>query len=116
MPAAEFRAAGHALVDWLADYLEHSERYPVLAQVQPGAIARSLPDTAPVEGEPIDAILGDLERIVVPGLTHWNSPTFFAYFSICASGPGILADFVSSALNQQAMLWRTSPAATELEA
>jgi len=116
MPAEEFRAAGHALVDWLADYLEHSERYPVLAQVQPGAIARSLPDAAPVEGEPIDAILGDLERVVVPGLTHWNSPTFFAYFSICASGPGILADFVSSALNQQAMLWRTSPAATELEA
>lgn len=116
MPAEEFRAAGHALVDWLADYLEHADRYPVLAQVQPGAIARSLPDAAPTTGEPIDAILGDLERVIVPGLTHWNSPTFFAYFSICASGPGILADFVSSALNQQAMLWRTSPAATELEA
>jgi aromatic-L-amino-acid decarboxylase len=116
MPAAEFRAAGHALVDWLADYLQQAERYPVLSQVEPGAIARQLPDAAPAAGEPIDRILGDLERVIVPGLTHWNSPMFFAYFSICASGPGILADFVSAAFNQQAMLWRTSPAATELEA
>lgn len=116
MPADEFRAAGHALVDWIADYLQHAERYPVLSQVQPGAIARSLPDAAPVNGEAIGDILSDVERVIVPGLTHWNSPTFFAYFSICASGPGVLADFLSSALNQQAMLWRTSPAATELEA
>lgn len=116
MPADEFRAAGHALVEWIADYLQHAERYPVLAQVQPGAIARSLPGAAPERGEDIGAILADVERVLVPGLTHWNSPTFFAYFSICASGPGVLADFLSSALNQQAMLWRTSPAATELEA
>lgn len=116
MPADEFRAAGHALVDWIADYLQHAERYPVLSQVQPGAIARSLPAAAPESGEAIGDILADFERVIVPGLTHWNSPTFFAYFSICASGPGVLADFLSSALNQQAMLWRTSPAATELEA
>lgn len=116
MPADEFRAAGHALVDWIADYLQHAERYPVLAQVQPGEIARSLPAQAPEDGEDIGRILADVERVIVPGLTHWNSPTFFAYFSICASGPGVLADFLSSALNQQAMLWRTSPAATELEA
>ena len=116
MPAAEFRAAGHALVEWIADYLQHAERYPVLAQVAPGEIARSLPPTAPERGEAVGDILADVERVIVPGLTHWNSPTFFAYFSICASGPGVLADFLSSALNQQAMLWRTSPAATELEA
>ena len=116
MPADEFRAAGHALVDWIADYLQHAERYPVLAQVAPGEIARALPSEAPEAGEAIGEILADVERLIVPGLTHWNSPTFFAYFSICASGPGVLADFLSSALNQQAMLWRTSPAATELEA
>ena len=116
MPADEFRAAGHALVDWIADYLQHAERYPVLSQVEPGAMARSLPSAAPADGEGIGAILADVERVIVPGLTHWNSPTFFAYFSICASGPGVLADFLSAALNQQAMLWRTSPAATELEA
>ncbi|MCC6161845.1 MAG: aminotransferase class I/II-fold pyridoxal phosphate-dependent enzyme [Acidobacteria bacterium] len=116
MPADEFRAAGHALVEWIADYLQHAERYPVMAQVEPGAIARSVPSAAPDHGESIGAILADIDRVIVPGLTHWNSPTFFAYFSICASGPGVLADFLSAALNQQAMLWRTSPVATELEA
>jgi aromatic-L-amino-acid decarboxylase len=116
MPADEFRVAGHALVEWIADYLQHSERYPVLAQVAPGEIARSLPRQAPEQGEAFGDILADVDRVIVPGLTHWNSPTFFAYFSICASGPGVLADFLSSAFNQQAMLWRTSPAATELEA
>jgi aromatic-L-amino-acid decarboxylase len=116
MPGDEFRAAGHAIVDWIADYLSHAERYPVLAQVAPGEIARSLPSHAPEQGESMGDILADVERVIVPGLTHWNSPTFFAYFSICASGPGVLADFLSAAFNQQAMLWRTSPAATELEA
>ena len=93
MPADEFRAAGHALVEWIADYLQHAERYPVMAQVEPGAIARSVPSAAPDHGESIGAILADIDRVIVPGLTHWNSPTFFAYFSICASGPGVLADF-----------------------
>ncbi|BCS35845.1 aromatic-L-amino-acid decarboxylase [Luteitalea sp. TBR-22] len=116
MPAEEFRAAGHALVDWIAEYLATAERYPVMSQVEPGALARALPASAPLHGEPIGVVLDDVERQIVPALTHWNSPTFFGYFSICASGPGILADFLSSALNQQAMLWRTSPAATELEA
>lgn len=115
MPADEFRAAGHALVEWIAEYLAHAERYPVLAQVAPGAITAALPPAAPETGEPYDRIFSDFEQVIVPGLTHWNSPTFFAYFSITASAPGILADFLSSALNQQAMLWRTSPAATELE-
>jgi aromatic-L-amino-acid decarboxylase len=110
-----FRRHGHALVDWIADYLEHSDRFPVLARVKPGEIAASFPDHAPEEPESFDAIFADFERILVPGLTHWNAPGFFAYFAISASPPGVLADFLSAALNQQAMLWRTSPAATELE-
>jgi len=116
MPVEEFRAAGHRLVDWIADYLAHPDRYPVLAQVKPGDIARQLPAAAPQEPARFERILEEFERVLVPGLTHWNHPSFFAYFAISASGPGILADFLSSALNQQAMLWRTSPAATELEA
>jgi aromatic-L-amino-acid decarboxylase len=116
MDASDFRTHGHQLVDWIADYLDHSERYPVLSQVAPGDIARALPDHAPEEPEPFAAIMADFERVLVPGLTHWNSPSFFAYFAITGSAPGVLADFLSAALNQQAMLWRTSPAATELEA
>ena len=115
MDADAFRRHGHALVEWIADYLEHPERYPVLAQVKPGDIAASLPARAPEEPEPFAAIMADFERLIVPGLTHWNHPRFFAYFAISASPPGILAEFLSAALNQQAMLWRTSPAATELE-
>lgn len=116
MDSREFRDSGHALVDWIADYLEHAERYPVLARVKPGDIAASLPAAAPEEAEPFDAIMADVERILMPGVTHWNHPGFFAYFAITGSAPGVLADFLSAALNQQAMLWRTSPAATELEA
>ncbi len=112
----EFRRHGHQLVDWIADYLAHSEKYPVLAQVKPGEIARALPDHAPEDPEPFSAVMADFERILLPGITHWNSPNFFAYFAITGSAPGVLADFLSAALNQQAMLWRTSPAATELEA
>src|SRR3954469_4347518 len=115
MNADDFRTHGHELVDWIADYLEHSSRYPVLAQVKPGDITRALPDRAPEDPESFAAIMADFERVLVPGLTHWNSPNFFAYFAITGSPPGVLADFLSAALNQQAMLWRTSPAATELE-
>jgi aromatic-L-amino-acid decarboxylase len=114
--AAAFRRHGHELVDWIADYLAQVERYPVLAQVTPGEIAAALPARPPEEPEPFAAIMADFERVLVPGLTHWNHPSFFAYFAITGSAPGILADFLSAALNQQAMLWRTSPAATELEA
>jgi aromatic-L-amino-acid decarboxylase len=112
---AEFRAHGHALVDWIADYLAHPERYPVLPRVTPGAVRDALPPAAPEQGEPFDRIFADFERVIVPALTHWNHPGFFAYFAITASEPGILAELLSAALNQQAMLWRTSPAATELE-
>ena len=116
MDSGAFRTHGHELVDWIADYLEHPEKYPVLARVGPGDITAALPSHAPEDAEPFDAIMADFERVLVPGLTHWNHPGFFAYFAITASAPGVLADFLSAALNQQAMLWRTSPAATELEA
>ncbi|MBI4263746.1 MAG: amino acid decarboxylase [Acidobacteria bacterium] len=115
MDSAEFRRHGYALVDWIAEYLAGSERYPVLPRVSPGDVRAALPATAPEHGEPFEAIVADFERIIVPALTHWNHPGFFAYFAISASAPGVLAEFLAAALNQQAMLWRTSPAATELE-
>jgi aromatic-L-amino-acid decarboxylase len=115
MDSSEFRRHGHSLVDWIADYLANSERYPVLSRVSPGDIRGQLPAAAPDEGEPFDEVLRDFERVIVPGLTHWNHPGFFAYFAITASAPGVLAELLSAALNQQAMLWRTSPSATELE-
>src|ERR1043165_2120549 len=115
MDRNEFRQHGYALVDWIADYLEHSDRYPVLARVAPGDVRRALPSSAPDRGESFDAMFADFERVLVPALTHWNHPGFFAYFAISSSPPAVLAEFLAAALNQQAMLWRTSPAATELE-
>jgi len=115
MAPDDFRRHAARVSEWIAGYLSGAERYPVLSRVAPGDIRASLPAEAPDEGEPFDAILDDFERLIVPGLTHWNHPGFFAYFSITASAPGVLAEFLSAALNQQAMLWRTSPAATELE-
>jgi aromatic-L-amino-acid/L-tryptophan decarboxylase len=111
----DFRQQAHRLADWIADYLEDPSRYPVLSRVRPGDIRAALPSHAPEHGEPFDAIFADFERIILPGITHWNHPGFFAYFAITSSAPGILGEFLSAALNQQAMLWRTSPAATELE-
>jgi aromatic-L-amino-acid decarboxylase len=116
MDALDFRRHGHALVDWIADYFDHIERYPVLARVKPGEISAALPGSAPEDAEPFESIMADFERILVPGLTHWNHPGFLAYFDSSGSPPGVLAEFLCAALNQQAMLWRTSPAATELEA
>jgi aromatic-L-amino-acid decarboxylase len=111
----DFRLQAHRLADWIADYLDNPERFPVLSRVHPGDIKAALPANAPEHGEAFDAIFADFERIVLPGVTHWNHPGFFAYFAITSSAPGVLAEFLSAALNQQAMLWRTSPAATELE-
>ena len=111
----DFREQAHKLADWIADYLENAERFSVLSRVRPGEIRDALPAQAPEHGEAFDAIFADFERIILPGVTHWNHPGFFAYFAITSSAPGILAEFLSAALNQQAMLWRTSPAATELE-
>jgi aromatic-L-amino-acid decarboxylase len=115
MEQEEFRAHGRALVDWIADYLHGSERYPVLPRVTPGEVRDALPAAAPEAGESFDEIFRDFERILVPALTHWNHPGFLAYFATTGSAPGVLAEFLSAAINQQAMLWRTSPAATELE-
>jgi len=111
----EFRAALERASEWVAGYLEDPGRYPVLAQVRPGEVRSRLPLSAPEEGEPLGAILDDFERIVMPGITHWNHPRFFAYFGISSSAPGILAELLIATLNVNAMLWRTSPAATEVE-
>src|SRR5438105_951476 len=115
MDPESFRLYGHQVVDWIADYLGHAGDYPVLAQTVPGDIRQALPDKPPVEPEPMETILADFERIIMPGITHWNSPGFLAYFGITGSGPGILGEMLAGALNVNAMLWRTSPAATELE-
>jgi aromatic-L-amino-acid decarboxylase len=116
MDPEAFRKNAYRLADWIADYLADPSRYPVLARTAPGDIIGKLPDEAPTAGESFDTILSDFEKIILPGVTHWNHPGFFAYFAITGSAPGVLAEFLSAALNQQAMLWRTSPAATELEA
>lgn len=115
MTPDEFRARGREVIDWIADYMEHVEEYPVLSQVAPGEIAGRLPEHPPLHGEAFGEVLGDLDRVVLPGITHWQSPNFFGYFPANASGPAILGDLVSSGLGVQGMLWSTSPAATEVE-
>jgi aromatic-L-amino-acid decarboxylase len=113
--AGEFRAQAHGLVDWISRYLEGAERYPVLSRVRPGDVRRALPPSPPARGETLEAILADVERVIVPGLTHWNHPGFFAYFSNSSPGPAILAEALSATFNVNAMLWKTAPVATELE-
>lgn len=115
MSSAEFRKYGRQVVDWIADYLERIESYPVLSPVEPGQVRGQLPASPPEHGEPFEAVLSDLERVVLPGITHWQHPSFFAYFPANSSGPGILGDLLSSGLGVQGMLWTTSPAVTELE-
>ncbi len=115
MTPEEFRRHGHAVIDWIADYQARVETFPVLSQVKPGEIRASLPTNPPAHGESFDALLKDVEQLVLPGVTHWQSPNFFAYFPCNASGPGILGDLLSSGLGVQGMLWSTSPACTELE-
>jgi aromatic-L-amino-acid/L-tryptophan decarboxylase len=110
-----FREDGAAAVDWVARYLEGVGELPVLAQVEPGQVRAALPASPPERGEPFAALLRDLDEVVLPGITHWNHPRFLAYFAISGSEPGILAELLAAALNVNAMLWRTSPAATELE-
>lgn len=111
----EFRAAAHAAVDWIADYLEHPHVTPVRSQVKPGDIARALPTSAPTTGESLNAMLDDFQTIILPGITHWNHPSFFAYFANSASYPGILGELLAAGVNANGMLWITSPAVTELE-
>ncbi|MHC4976315.1 MAG: aminotransferase class V-fold PLP-dependent enzyme, partial [Planctomycetota bacterium] len=111
----EFRELGHRVVDWIADYVEGVGSHQVLSNVEAGQIASMMPDRAPESGEEWDAILGDLDRVVMPGITHWRSPGFFAYFPANASLASVLGDFVSTGLGVQGMLWSTSPACTEVE-
>src|SRR6202795_2726229 len=115
MTPDEFRRHGHAVVDWISDYHARIESFPVLSQVKPGEIRAALPASPPAQGESFDALLKDVEQLILPGVTHWQSPNFFAYFPCNASGPGILGDLLSSGLGVQGMLWSTSPACTELE-
>jgi len=115
IPVEDFKRAASRVIDWIAGYLTHPEDYPVLARVEPGEVKAALPVSAPTTAEPLDDVLDDFEKIVVPGITHWNHPCFFAYFSITGSVPGILGELLSAALNVNSMLWQTSPAATELE-
>ena len=115
MDIEEFRRRGHETVDWMADYMENVERFPVLSQASAGDTLRSLPPSPPAEGEPYDDIMTDVGTIIMPGITHWQHPSFFAYFPANTSPPSILAEMVVSTLAPQCMLWQTSPAATELE-
>jgi aromatic-L-amino-acid decarboxylase len=115
MDAETFRVHGHRLIDWIANFFATIEDYPVLARVKPGDIKRRLPNHAPAQGERFEDIFDDFEKLLLPGVTHWNHPGFFAYFATSGSGPGVLAELLIAALNAQAMLWRTGPAATELE-
>ena len=115
MDGDPFRQYARRLADWIADYLEHSDKYPVLSRSRPGDIRAALPSSPPERPESFDEIIDDFERVVLPGITHWNHPGFFAYFATSGSAPGVLAEFLTAGLNVQAMLWRTSPAATELE-
>ncbi len=115
MTSDEFRKWGKALIDWIADYREGIEEHPVLSQVEPGELRRRLPAEAPEEPEGFEAVLADLDELVLPGITHWQSPSFFAYFPSNASLPSVLGELASAGLGVQGMLWATSPAATELE-
>jgi aromatic-L-amino-acid/L-tryptophan decarboxylase len=115
MDPRDFRAHGQAVIERIAEYLEHPERVAVLPAIQPGALKMALPAAPPEEPEPFDRILDDYDRLIPPATTHWNHPGFFAYFGITASGPGILGETLAAALNVNAMLWRSGPAQTELE-
>ncbi|HEV7133147.1 MAG TPA: pyridoxal-dependent decarboxylase, partial [Gaiellaceae bacterium] len=112
---SDFRTDGYAAVDWAARYLERVGDLPVLAQVKPGELSAKLPLAPPEEGEPFANVLRDLDELIVPALTNWQHPRFFAYFAVTAAEPGILAELIAATMNQVAILWRASPASTELE-
>ena len=115
LPPDEFRALGHHVVDWIADYLRDVRHYPVVSRIEPGDLIDALPKSAPDAPEPMNTVLADFERQILPAVTHWNHPRFHGYFSVSASGPGILAEMLIAALNVNGMLWKSCPAATELE-
>jgi aromatic-L-amino-acid/L-tryptophan decarboxylase len=107
MTSEEFRRYGRQVVDWIADYYERVEALPVLARVSPGDVRAALPSHPPERGEPFEALLADLDRVILPAVTHWQHPSFFAYFPANASGPAILGDLLCSGLGVQGMLWAT---------
>ena len=111
----EFRKQAHLIVDWMADYLDDIEKYPVKSKVLPGEILEKLPDIPPEESETIETIFSDFQSIILPGITHWQSPNFFAYFPANSSFPSLLAEMLTATLGTQCMIWETSPAAAELE-
>ncbi|KPK67525.1 amino acid decarboxylase [candidate division TA06 bacterium SM23_40] len=115
MPVEDFRTAGYRVIDWIADYLEKGPRAPILSKVEPGEVTGRLSETAPPEGSSFDEIFRDFGEIIYPGLTHWNSPRYMAYFPSSASGPAILGELLAAGTSQNAMAWRTSPSGTELE-
>jgi aromatic-L-amino-acid decarboxylase len=115
MPPEEFRRYGYAIVDWIAEYFEHIEDFPVLSQIEPGSLAASLPSSAPETGESFDEVLKDVDRLILPAVTHWNHPNFHGLFSTSTSSVGVFGEMLSAAFDMKAMLWRTSPASTELE-
>src|SRR4029077_3289410 len=110
-----FRRAGHETVDWIATYLSNVAEMPVLAQTRPGELLDALPQSAPEKGEPFDAILHDFDRLIMPAVTQWNHPRFFAYFACTGSTPAILGEMLAAALNTNGLHWKTSPAVAELE-
>ena len=115
MTTDEFRRFGHELIDWVADYFDKIEQFPVLADVEPGDLKAKLPMSPPDKGEPMQQIIADIDRLIVPAVTHWCHPSFFAYFATSTSGPGILGELLTAALDNKGILWRTSPASAELE-
>ncbi|HEY2866444.1 MAG TPA: pyridoxal-dependent decarboxylase, partial [Pyrinomonadaceae bacterium] len=115
MPADDFRLFGREVVDWIADYFERIEEFPVLSQVEPGWLKENLPGTPPDQGEDFQSVLGDLDKLILPAVTHWNHPNFHGLFSTSTSSVGIFGEMLAAAFDMKAMLWRTSPASTELE-
>jgi len=116
MSPEAFRRHGKAMIDWIADYLEDRvEQFPVLSRAEPGDVRAKLPASPPERGEPFDDIMRDVEEVILPGVTHWQSPNFYAFFPANTSYPAILGELLSAGLGVQGMLWATSPACTELE-
>ncbi len=115
MPSEEFRRHGYTVVDWLAEYFQRIDEFPVLSQIEPGSLKASLPPAAPESGESFDEVLKDVDRLILPAVTHWNHPNFHGLFSTSTSSVGVFGEMLAAAFDMKAMLWRTSPASTELE-
>src|SRR5881398_1362215 len=115
IPAEEFRRFGYQIIDWIADYCEQMEKLPVLAQIEPDWLKDNLPASPPATGENFEAVLADVDRLVLPAVTHWNHPNFHGLFSTSTSSVGIFGEMFAAAFDMKAMLWRTAPAWTELE-